>query len=82
MRIQLNQPGCNDSAQRVAPGDRAGGLTAGRVEEIEQDDLIVEGLFERPAILAVRRASERVALLQECSAGQWITGIGRRFEER
>src|SRR5258707_10983283 len=70
---QLNQPSRDDTALRVAPGDRTSRGAAGRIEEIKQGDLIVEGLLNGPAVLAVRRASQRVALLQECSLSQSIT---------
>src|SRR5258707_8862369 len=67
--VQLNQARGDDSAQRMAPGDRAGGLTTFRVEVIKQCDLIVECLLESPAVLTVRRPRKRIAMLQEGSAG-------------
>ncbi len=77
---QLNQASRDDSAQRVTPGYRASRLTTVCVEVIQQGNLIVECLFERPASLAVRRASQRIALLQERSASQRVTDILGRVE--
>src|ERR1700694_2617685 len=61
IRIELNQSSGDDATERVAPGKRAGGMTAGRIEEIQQCDLIVEGLLNCPAILTIGRASKRIA---------------------
>src|SRR2546429_27390 len=60
---QLNQPGRDDTALRVTPGDRTSRSAAGRIEEIKQGNLVVKRLLKRPAVLAVRGASQRVALL-------------------
>src|SRR5690242_6320833 len=50
-------------------------MSAGCVEEIQQGDLIVECLLQRPTVLAVRRACQRIARLQHRRLGQRITGI-------
>ncbi len=78
MGVQLHQASGDDAAQRVAPGNRAQGLTAGRVEEIKQGNLILECLLQRPAGRTISRASQRIALVQERRSGQGITGILRR----
>src|SRR5437879_352416 len=80
--IQLNQASRDDAAQRVTPGNCAGRLTTFCVEEIKQCDLILECLLECPAVLAIRRPGKRIALIQERSSSQSITGIRCRVVER
>src|SRR5258708_7904909 len=79
--IQLNQASRDDAAQRVTPGNCAGRMTTGRNEIIKQCDLILECLLDCPAVLAIRRPGKRIALIQERSSSQSITGIGRRVEK-
>src|SRR6266852_5769014 len=64
----------------MAHGDCTSRSAAGGIEEIQQGDLIVEGLLDCPAILAVRRASKRITLLQECLTQRTI-GVNCRVEE-
>src|SRR5258708_38010206 len=51
---QLHQPGRDDTALRVAPGERTRRGAAGRIEESKHVDLIVECLPNGPADLALR----------------------------
>src|SRR5579883_598705 len=66
----------------MPPGNRTRGMTAGLVKEVQQRDLIVECLLKRPAIAAVRRASQCITLLEKSGGCGCISSIGRWIEER
>src|SRR5207302_11089200 len=76
--VELDQPGADDPPQGVAPGDRLLGFSELPSEEVEERELVLEGVRQRPAGAAVGGTGKCVALLEQPALGGGVAAVAGR----
>ena len=77
VRVVLDQPGGDDAAQRVPPGDRRLGLAVEAAEGVQRVDLVGQRVRDGPAGAGVGRARERVAVAEHPGGGKRVADVLR-----